>query len=274
VLAASCLAAAPAAAQQAGSEQTYLDRPNNLTVGVAAAYLPSYEGSNDYQVTPAPVAIGRVDDFSFILRGNSFSLNLIRGGQKAPVSFAFGPVAYLRLDRSSRVGDPVVASLGKVKKAVELGGYAGISLNHLLDPYDSLTFRVDVQHDVTSVHRSTLWKPGIVYLTPVSLRTIVSISAEAEHAGDGFARTYFSITPAQSLRSGLPVYDARGGWKDGRVSLLVGQVLVGDLRRPRLSAFVGLSYSRELGNFARAPVVAIRGDRNQYLAAGGLAYSF
>ncbi len=269
-----CLAAAPAAAQQSDTQDAYLNRPNNLTVGVGAAYLPSYEGSKDYQVSPAAVAIGKVDDFAFILRGTDFSLNLIRGGQKAPVSFAFGPVAHLRLDRSSRVDDPVVASLGKVKKAVEVGAYAGVSFNHLLDPYDSLTFRVAGQHDVTGIHDSTLWIPAITYLTPVSRRTIVSVSAEAEHAGDRYARTYYGITPAQALRSGLPAYDPRGGWKDWRVSMLVGQTLTGDLYRPRLSAFAGLSYSRELGNFARAPIVAIRGSRNQWLAAAGLAYSF
>lgn len=274
VVALLCLAAAPAAAQQSGSDEAYLDRPNNLTIGVGAAYLPSYDGSNDYRVTPAAAAIGKVDGFSFVTRGTSLSVNLIRSGQKAPVSFAIGPVAHLRLDRSSGIEDPVVESLGKIKRAVELGGYAGISFNHLLDPYDSLTFRASVQHDVTGVHGSTLWTPAVEYLTPVSLRTIVSVSVEAEHAGDRFARTYFSITPTQSLRSGLPVYDARGGWKDDRISLLVGQVLTGDLRRPRLSAFVGLSYARELGNFARVPIVAIRGNRSQYLAAAGLAYSF
>jgi outer membrane scaffolding protein for murein synthesis (MipA/OmpV family) len=269
-----CLAAAPAAAQQSGDDQTYMDRPNNLTVGVGAVYLPSYEGSNDYEVEPAAAAIGKVDGFSFVTRGTSLSVNLIREGQKAPISFAVGPVAHLRLDRSSRIEDPVVASLGKIKKAVELGGYAGISFNHVLDPYDSLTFRAQVQHDVTSVHRSTLWSPAVEYLTPVTTRTIVSLSVEAEHAGNGFASTYFSVTPVQSLRSGLPVYNARGGWKDWRASLLVGQVLTGDLRRPRLSAFAGLSYSRELGDFARAPIVAIRGSPNQWLVAGGLAYSF
>ncbi|HEX5184851.1 MAG TPA: MipA/OmpV family protein [Allosphingosinicella sp.] len=274
-----CLAAAPAFAQQSTSDQadgdqTYMERPNNLTVGVGAAYLPTYEGSDNYEVTPAVLAIGKVDDFSFILRGTSFSLNLIRSGSKAPVSLALGPVAYLRLDRSTRTGDPVVSALGKVKKAVELGGYAGIKFNHLLDPYDSLTVRFVARHDVSGVHRSTLWKPAIDYLTPVSTRTIVYLGLEAEHAGDGFARTYFGVTPDQSVRSGLPAYNARGGWKDMRASLLLGQTLIGDLRRPRLSAFVGISYARELGNFARAPIVAIRGNRNQYLAAAGLAYSF
>ncbi|HEX4738286.1 MAG TPA: MipA/OmpV family protein [Allosphingosinicella sp.] len=269
-----CLAAAPAVAQQSGSDETYMDRPNSLTVGLGAAYLPSYEGSNDYDVAPAAIAIGKVDGFSFATRGSGLSVNLVRSGQKAPVAFEFGPVGHLRLDRSARIEDPVVRSLGTIHRAVELGAYAGIKFNHLLDPYDSLTFRATVQHDVSGVHGSTIWAPGIDYVTPVSLRTVVFLGAEIDHVGDGYARTYFGITPAQSVRSGLPVYAAHGGWKNYRLSLGMAQVLTGDLRRPRLSLVGGVSYSRELGNFARAPIVAIRGTPNQWTLVGGLAYSF
>jgi outer membrane protein len=202
------------------------------------------------------------------------SVNLVRGGQNAPVAFEFGPVGHLRLDRSARIEDPVVRALGKIGRAVELGGYAGIKFNRLLDPYDSLSIRATVTHDVSGIHRSTIWAPGIDYMTPVSTRTLVVLSAQADRVGDRYARTYFSITPAQSLRSGLPVYGAHGGWKNYRLSLLVAQVLTGDLRRPRHSLFAGVSYSRELGNLARAPIVAIRGNPNQYVATAGFAYSF
>jgi len=39
-------------------------------------------------------------------------------------------------------------------------------------------------------------------------------------------------------------------------------------------SYLGLSYSRELGNFSRSPIVSVRGNPNQYLATAGLAYSF
>lgn len=269
-----CLAAAPAIAQQADNDQTYMDRPNSLTIGIGAAYLPSYEGSNDYEVEPAAIAVGKVDGFSFSTRGTTLSIDLIRNSHKAPVEFEFGPVGHLRLDRSSRIEDPVVRALGTIHRAVELGGYAGIKFNRLLDPYDSLTFRVTAQHDVSGVHRSTIWSSGVDYTTPVSLRTLVFVGAQIDHVGDRYAQIYFGVTPAQSLRSGLPVYNAHGGWKNYRLTLGAAQVLTGDLRRPRLSAFAGVSYSRELGNFARAPIVAIRGSPNQWLVAAGLAYSF
>jgi outer membrane scaffolding protein for murein synthesis (MipA/OmpV family) len=269
-----CLAAAPAAAQQSDHEQTYMDRPNSLTIGIGVAYLPSYEGSNDYELEPAAIAVGKLDGFSFVTRGTTLSINLIRSGRKSPVSFEIGPVGHLRLDRSSRIEDPVIRALGPIHRAVELGGYAGIKFNRVLDPYDSLTFRVTAQHDVSGVHRSTIWSGGVDYMTPVSTRTLVILSTQIDHVGNRYGQLYFGITPAQSLRSGLPAYAAHGGWKNYRLSLGLAHVLTGDLRRPRLSLIAGVSYSRELGNFARSPIVAIRGSPNQYLATAGLAYSF
>jgi outer membrane protein len=253
---------------------TYLYRPNSLTIGAGAAYLPSYEGSDHYVVSPAAIAVGKVDGFSFSTRGTSLTIDLIRGGGDAPVTFELGPAVNLRSDRHGRIADPQVAALGRIGRALEVGGYAAVDLHKLVDPYDSLSFRLTYQRDVTGVHNSGIWVPEIEYTTPVSIRTLVILDAQASRVGDRYARIYFGISPQGALASGLPAYNAQGGWKDYRLSLLVGQVLVGDLRRPRLSLFAGLSYSRELGNFRDSPIVAIAGSPNQYLAAAGLAYSF
>jgi MipA family protein len=279
---ASLAIALPAAAQSGAGPPppdpalggSFLDRPYSLTIGVGAAYLPSYEGSNDYVLSPAGAAFGKIDGFSFSTRGTSLSIDLIRDPKDAAVTFELGPVVNLRMDRHSRIKDPQVAALGRIGRAVELGGFVGIARRRLIDPYDSLGFRLTWQHDVSNVHRSSVWIPDIEYQTPVSLKTYVLVDAQADHVGAGYARTYFSVTPLGALASGLPVYNARAGWKDLRLSLLVGQVLVGDLRRPHLSLFAGLSYSRELGSARNSPIVAIAGRPDQWVAAGGLAYTF
>jgi len=51
---------------------------DTVTVGVGAAYLPDYDGSNDYRVVPAPVVIGSVKGFNFSVIGNRASLDLAR----------------------------------------------------------------------------------------------------------------------------------------------------------------------------------------------------
>ena len=86
--------------------------------------------------------------------------------------------------------------------------------------------------------------------------------------------TYFSVTPAGSVASGLPVYNADGGWKSWRLSLFGAHTLTGDLRHPGLSLFGVASYYRLKGDFSRSPIVSIAGDPNQYFAAIGLAYTF
>ena len=279
---ASLAIAFPAAAQSSGGPPapdpaaggSFLDRPYSLTIGAGAAYLPSYEGSNDYVLSPAGAAFGKIDGFSFSTRGTSLSIDLIRDPKDAAVTFELGPVVSLRMDRHSHIKDPQVAALGRIGRAVELGGFVGIAKSRLIDPYDSLGVRLTWQHDISGVHRSAIWTPEIQYQTPVSLKTYVLLDAQANHVGAGYARTYFSVTPLGSLASGLPVYNARAGWKDYRLALLVGQVLVGDLRRPHLSLFAGVSYSRELGSARNSPIVAIAGSPDQWLAAGGLAYTF
>jgi outer membrane protein len=268
---ASVLLAAPAFAQE---EPALPDDPNSLTIGVGGAYLPSYEGSDDYILSPAGIVFGKVAGFGFSTRGTSLSLDLIRDAADAPFAVDLGPLVNLRLDRTSRIKDVRVNALGEIDTAIEVGGFVGLRKNGLLHQYDSLGVRLSYQQDVTNTHDSSILSPSIEYATPLSPRTIVTLGASAERVGNGYARTYFSVDAAGALRSGLPVYNARGGWKNVRFSLFAGQVLTGDLRKPGLAIFGGLSYSKLRGDFARSPIVAIAGDADQYLATAGLSYSF
>lgn len=266
-------AAAPALAQETEGEGRPYD-PNSLTIGVGGAYLPSYEGSDDYILTPVGLAFGKVSGFGFATRGTALYIDLIPDKPDAPVDFDFGPVANVRLDRTNRIKDPQVRALGELDTAIELGAWAGIRKNGVLHQYDSIGVRVAWQKDVSDTHESSVITPAIEYSTPLSEKTLLSFSLQAEHAGDGYARTYFSVTPAGALASGLPAFNADGGWKSWRTTLLLGQALTGDLRNPKLSLFGGIGYSRLLGDFARSPIVRIAGDRDQYFATLGLAYTF
>ncbi|HYE27786.1 MAG TPA: MipA/OmpV family protein [Allosphingosinicella sp.] len=271
-LALSLLAATPALAE--AEEEGWPDDRNSLTIGIGGGYIPSYEGSDDYEFTPIGVAFGKVAGFSFATRGTGLSIDLIRDARDAPVSFEFGPLAHVRLDRTSGIKDPQVRALGELDRAFELGAFVGVKKNGLLHKYDSLGFRLTWQKDVSDTHGSTILTPAVEYATPLSQRTYAQLGVQMERVGDGYAGTYFGVTPAGSAASGLPVYAADGGWKNWRASLLLAQALTGDLRHPRLSLFGGVSYSRLKGDFARSPIVAVAGDRDQYFAIGGLSYTF
>ncbi|HET9640556.1 MAG TPA: MipA/OmpV family protein [Allosphingosinicella sp.] len=266
------VAAAPALAQDTEEGRPY-DR-NSLTIGLGGAYVPSYEGSDDYILTPIGLAFGKVSGFGFATRGTALYVDLIPDKRDAPVDVDFGPLANVRLDRTNRIKDPRVRALGELDTAIELGAWAGLRKNGVLHQYDSLGVRVAWQKDVADAHESSVITPAIEYSSPLSEKTLVSFSLQAEHVGDGYARTYYSIGPAGAAASGLAVYDADGGWKNWRATLLLGQALSGDLRHPKLSLFGGIGYSRLLGDIARSPIVRVAGDRDQYFATLGLAYSF
>ena len=267
--------AAPAWAQdEAPAEAGPPNDRNSLTIGAGVAYNPSYEGSDDYQLQPIGALFGKVAGFSFVTRGPGLAIDLIRDPEGAEVEFEFGPVGYVRLDRTGGIKDPQVRALGEIDTAIELGFQAGVAKKGVLHQYDSLGIRVTWQKDVTNTHESTLLSPAIEYSTPLSERTYAMLSASAERAGDSYARTYFSVTPAGAAASGLPVYNADGGWKSMRLGLFLAQTLTGDLRDPGLSLFGTAAYSRLRGDFKRSPIVSIAGDADQLLALVGLAYTF
>ena len=249
---------------------------NTVTVGLGAAYLPRYEGSKDYSFSPAPAALAYIDGHTITYIGNRISVDLIGDKANRDWDIQAGPIGVVNLDRTttSGIGNRQVAALGKIGAAVELGGYVGIGkIGVVTSPYDRLSVSVSYRHDVTGVHDSGIWQPSVNYFTPLSTKAAVGLFATAEHAGRGYARRYFSITPDQSAASGLPVYNARAGWKDWSVGGLATYSITGNLLKG-WKLVGGLTYGRELGNFADSPIVSQVGSRSQWLSALGVAYTF
>lgn len=271
LLAAAMTAATPALAQE---DEPLPNDKNMLTLGIGAAYVPSYEGSDDYDLTPIGIVIGKVGGFSFGTRGTGVFFDVIPSDPNDSVTFDLGPVANLRLDRTHGIKDAQVRALGEIDTAIELGGFAGIAKNRVLHRYDSLSARLTVLHDVTDTHDSTIIIPAIEYTSPVSEKAVLQLGLQAEHVGDGYGATYFSVTPGGSAASGLPVYATDGGWKNWRLNLFGAHMLTGTLRDPGVALFAGLSYSKLMGGFKRSPIVAIAGDSDQYVATAGISYTF
>lgn len=276
------LAAAPAYAQteeEGQNVQPVTDRGvfdgDWLTVGIGGAYGPSYEGSDDGVFFPAPLAQGSVGGFDFGARGPGLYVDLIRDGNSdSNVKFIAGPLVRARLDRHSKIKDPVVKLLGKRDVAIEVGATAGVSFAKVLNPYDQLTISGDIQWDVAGAHDGMLITPSISYTTPLSKAIFTNLTLSATHVDDKYAQTYFSIDPAGSLASGLPVFNADGGWKNFGGSLLAGYDLSGDITNGGFAVFGLASYNKLTGDAKRSPVTSIRGDADQWLFAAGISYTF
>jgi outer membrane scaffolding protein for murein synthesis (MipA/OmpV family) len=267
------LAATPALAQSAdASLPDPNDRSDTFTIAGGAAYIPDYEGSDDYRIIPAAAVRGRLGGISFFTRATYLYVDVVPRGDNA-LEFDVGPIVGVRLNRTGKIKDDFVDALPELKTAFEVGGFAGVTYHGLTNPYDALSFRLDVVKDVGNAHESTLITPTIDFGTPLSRTTYVGLSLSAEGAGGGYADYYYSITPGEALASGLAPYDADGGFKSWRLGLLVNQSVTGDLTHG-LSLFGTGAYSHLSGDFKDSPIVDDRGSAGQWLAAVGLAYTF
>lgn len=268
-----CALSASNASAQTG-ERVEEDR-SSLTIGVGAATLPDYEGSDQNSVTPGAVIVGKIAGHDVFTRGTQLYVNLLPSGVGPRTNFELGVIGAVRLDRTNEVDNLQVRALGKVDTAWEAGGYIGVSRTGVITSnYDTLTVRVAYIHDVSDVHDSYVITPQVNYSTPLSRRTLVSIGASADYVGKGYGETYFGVTPAGSLASGLRTYSiGESGWKRYNLTAFVVQSLTGDLRHG-LGIGAGLLYGRMLGKYKRSPIILDVGDADQLAAAAGLTYTF
>ena len=262
----------PAHAQHAPADP-YRD---TVTVGVGVAALPDYEGSNDYRITPVPAAIGTIRGYGFVLAGNQLSVDLVKNTPGPVWDFQAGPIAQINFNRSAldSIDDRRVRALGKLGVAVELGGYVGLGKTGVLtSPYDTLSVTLGYRHDVSGVHDSGIWSPGITYVTPLSRKAAIGLFASADIVERDYTQTYYSVSTAQGVASGLHVYTAGGGLKNWTLGAIGSYPLTGDLLQGIKIVGAG-TYGRMEGDIARSPLIAVAGSRDQWLGTLGLAYTF
>ena len=246
-----------------------------VTVGIGVGVSPSYEGSDDYSVFPAPLILGSVEGFDFGARGPGLYVDLVRDGNSdSDTKFVFGPQFRIRGNRVNDVDDPVVELLEELDTAVEVGFTSGISFNKVLIPVDSLTFGLDATWDVAGAHKGRIISPSIAYSTPLSLAAFARLSVSADHVDDNYADYYYSIDGADSAASGLPTFTATSGFKSVGTTLLLGYDLSGNALDGGFSVFAIGIYSSLLGDAKRAPTTSIRGDADQWFVAGGVSFTF
>ena len=274
---ASCIAASLALlAPAAASAQDGKDNGDFVTAGIGPGILPDYEGSNDYRVLPVPGAVGSIKGHGFVYVGNQFSVDLIPDKGGPGWDFQFGPNLSVGFNRSGSgsVHDARVKALHTVGTAVTVGGYVGIAKQGVItSDFDRFSFTLGVDHDIAGAYDGTTVTPSLNYLTPLSKKAMIVVAARAVYADRRYADAYFSVTPADSAASGLPVFTARSGWKNWSLAAAANYSLTGDLTHG-LSTIGGIMYTRLINDFAASPVTSIAGSRDQWMAGLGLAYTF
>ncbi|OCC23680.1 structural protein MipA [Croceicoccus estronivorus] len=264
--------AAPAMGQEADSESSVYDG-DWLSIGAGVGYGPSYDGSDDYVAYVMPVVQGNLGGIGIAPQPGGFSLDFLPDPDSG-IGFDLGPSVRMRSNRARQIEDPVVRSLGKLDHAVEVGPHVGISVSKVFHEYDSLSFGADVRWDVAGAHKGMVIAPSLTYFTPLNRGVAVALSFNTEYADGKFADYYYSVTPAQSVASGLPAFDAGKGFTKAGVTLIGGIDLNGNLLDGGLALVFGAGYSRMLGDAKDTPFTSVRGDADQLFGAIGLGYTF
>lgn len=250
---------------------------DRVTIGVGVATVPDYEGADSNDIIPGAIAVGTVGGFDFFTRGTQLYVDLVPDPAGPGTKFELGPIAAVRLQRNSlkNIDDARVRGLGKIDTAYELGAFAGVSRTGVItSDFDTLTARVGFVHDLGDAHGSYVVTPQINYTTPLSVRNLVSFGVSGDYVGKGYGRTYFGVTPGQTVASTLRTYTiGDSGWKSYSLSAFALQSLSGDLRRG-LGIGAGVLYTGYLGRYKRSPLVRDIGDSSTWTIAAGLTYTF
>jgi MipA family protein len=243
-------------------------------VGISIGSIPTYEGSSRSKVMPVPGAMGRVGGVDFRLAGPSLTLDFILGKPDAKVGWALGPSFRYRFNRNGKSGDAVVDQLGKLKSVIEGGVSAGVTIKRVLNKYDLLAVGVSARWDISGRGSGVIVSPSASYLMPVSKAQVIGALVSADFVDGRYARYNYSVTPAGSTASGLPVYNARGGFKAATVGAFTARDLNGNVLDGGFALGVGAMYTKLYGSAAKTPITALRGKRGQWIFGGGLIYTF
>ncbi|MEQ1931908.1 MAG: MipA/OmpV family protein [Parvularculaceae bacterium] len=218
----------------------------NLSIGVGPEYSPDYFGSDDYEFTVDPAAYVRFKNLVF-LDDDGADFGLVGFS-----NFRFGPTIRVTGKRDED-DNPALNGLGDVGMTFELGGFAGATF------VDRYSVKLKVRHGIATGHRGLIVDGNATALLfrvgPVS----TSVSAQASWIGNDYADAYFSIDPAQSVRSGLPVYDAHSGMRDIGGSF---NAYINIAKRWSLNPYV--SYKYIFDKYADTPIISDFGQRTQF----------
>ena len=251
-------------AAQAQNSSFAIENVPNI-VGVGIGVLPDYEGSNDYTIGAAPF-------FRLTYPKTNYYATLIATELYVNVLnhpwLRLGPCLNYRFGRSD-VNDKVVDKMHDIDGATELGGFLGVEFIDKLNPRKRFIATAEILSDVSDVYNGYNMTFSARVWVPVSQMIDVTLGLGASYANENYMKTYFGVSPSDSARSGLPIFDAGSGMKDIRVIPAVVAHLSKDWH-----VGAGFRYSALMNDASSSPVVEDRGDSNQWIGGLAVAYSF
>jgi outer membrane protein len=229
-----------------------------VMIGVGGEIKPDFEGAKRYMLGPVPV-------FSVHRAGSPDRFRSPRDNPGIAVfdfdGFFAGPVGKFVPARTAS-SDTALNGLGDVNAAFEVGGFAEYF------PVDWFRARAEVRQGFGGHHGVVADFSGD-FIVPLSQQWTLSGGPRFTLENASATAPYFSITPAQALASGLPMFNAKGGAHSAGAGLQARYQLT-----PKWEVHSYAEYQHLLGDAAASPLVRLRGSRDGVTAGIGLSYSF
>ncbi|SIP98483.1 Outer membrane scaffolding protein for murein synthesis, MipA/OmpV family [Rhizobium sp. RU35A] len=228
-----------------------------LTLGGMGFQAPKYQGDDRRGLSFSPVvALGRGERPAFVSRNDSPSMMLLgAGGFHAGVVGRFVPSR-----RESRSED--LQGLGSVKWGLEAGGFAE------LYPVEGIRVRGEVRQGIRA-HDGVVADLALDGYSDLVPGLQVSGGPRITLASKGYQKTYFGVSDAQSLASGLAPDDPQGGLHAMGVGAAISWKST-----DRLTIGSFAEYRRLMGDAADSSLVQERGSRNQIMVGVSATYTF
>lgn len=219
----------------------------NLTIGAGVRYTPDYIGSNDSGLRPRLIGgLGRGLGSRWLsMEDDAIGLGLTEGTNwRAGLS---GALVWQRQASSNAA----LRGLGDVKFGIEAGAFG----EYYIQPW--LRARVDIRRGFLA-HDAVMADLKLDAFGKITDRLSFGLGPRLSLASADYVRTYYGVTPLQSLNSGYAVSRPSGG-----------VVSVGALAQltyawtPRVQTTGYVEYKRLTGDVANAAIVKTHGSANQ-----------
>ena len=233
----------------------------NLRIGAGPVLKPDYTGSNEYKISLFPLLSFRYRDI-LQFDNNRLRVNIFGSESIIPTeNFTAGPSFSVDFGRNENA-NPALEGLGNIGTSGELGIFASYK-------FGPTRLRLRMRRNITDSN-SGMRIAGDFRVVVYNKGKTTMVGAISSSWGDSdHMEKFYGITPEQSLRSGLPVFQPSSGILDARIQFGINQQI-----SSKWAAIIYTNYTRLFGDAADSPIVEQSGSSNQFIGGVFAVYSF
>lgn len=251
-------ASAHAADTADNSRFGWFDGDWSLTVGVSTYAEPEFEGASSYHFGAMPLV-------SFARQGTATRFS----SRNDNISIGFVDTGDFRAGLTGKLIFPRDSSDYRALRGlhdVDFGGELGLFAEYY--PFDWMRVRGEVRRGIVT-HDAIVGDLAVDAFTNLTPAQQLSGGPRLSAATADYFRTYYGVSPAESLASGLSPYSPGGGLK----SVGFGGAFTWKTTDKVTTSLFG-EYQYLLGPAADSSIVEERGSRDQFLIGVSATYRF